>query len=47
MSELLMLSKKQFNRIKPYFPLSHGVAQGNRAMRGVDRRLIAKVTGRD
>lgn len=25
MSDLLMLSKKQFNRIKPYFPLSHGV----------------------
>lgn len=25
MSELFMLSKKQFNRIKPYFPLSHGV----------------------
>ncbi len=25
MSELFMLSRKQFNRIKPYFPLSHGV----------------------
>ena len=25
MSDLFMLSKKQFNRIKPYFPLSHGV----------------------
>lgn len=25
MSELFLLSKKQFNRIKPYFPLSHGV----------------------
>ena len=25
MSELFMLSKKRFNRIKPYFPLSHGV----------------------
>ena len=25
MSDLLMLSKTQFNRIKPYFPLSHGV----------------------
>lgn len=25
MSDLYMLSKKQFNRIKPYFPLSHGV----------------------
>ena len=25
MSDLFMLSEKQFNRIKPYFPLSHGV----------------------
>ena len=25
MSDLLMLSKTQFNRIKPYFALSHGV----------------------
>ena len=25
MSDLLMLSKTQLNRIKPYFPLSHGV----------------------
>ena len=25
MSDPFMLSKKQFNRIKPYFPLSHGV----------------------
>src|SRR5512143_2895318 len=25
MSDLLMLSKTQFNRLKPYFPLSHGV----------------------
>lgn len=25
MSGLFMLSRKQFNRIKPYFPLSHGV----------------------
>ena len=25
MGDLFMLSKKQFNRIKPYFPLSHGV----------------------
>ncbi len=25
MSELYWLSKKQLNRIKPYFPLSHGV----------------------
>lgn len=25
MSDLYMLSKKQFTRIKPYFPLSHGV----------------------
>lgn len=25
MSELSMLSKQQFNRIKPYFPLSHGM----------------------
>jgi transposase len=27
MSDLFMLSEKQFNRIKPYFPLSHGVAR--------------------
>ncbi len=25
MNDLFMLSKGQFNRIKPYFPLSHGV----------------------
>ena len=25
MSELFLLSRKQLNRIKPYFPLSHGV----------------------
>jgi transposase len=25
MNDLFLLSKKQFNRIKPYFPLSHGV----------------------
>ena len=25
MNDLFYLSKKQFNRIKPYFPLSHGV----------------------
>lgn len=25
MSDLFLLSKKQFNRIRPYFPLSHGV----------------------
>lgn len=25
MSELFLLSRAQFNRIKPYFPLSHGV----------------------
>lgn len=25
MSEVFLLSKKQFNRIKPYCPLSHGV----------------------
>ena len=25
MSELFLLSKNHFNRIKPYFPLSHGV----------------------
>ncbi len=25
MRDLLMLSKTPFNRIKPYFPLSHGV----------------------
>lgn len=25
MSDLFWLSKSQFNRIKPYFPLSHGV----------------------
>lgn len=27
MSELFWLSKSQLNRIKPYFPLSHGVAR--------------------
>ena len=27
MRELYWLSKGQFNRIKPYFPLSHGVAR--------------------
>lgn len=25
MSEVFLLSKSQFNRIKPYFPLAHGV----------------------
>ncbi len=25
MNDLFLLSKKQFNRIKPYFPLSHGI----------------------
>jgi hypothetical protein len=25
MSDVFMLSKKQFNLIKPYFPLSHGI----------------------
>ena len=25
MSDIFLLSKKQFNRIKPYFPLSHGI----------------------
>ena len=25
MRELFLLSRSQFNRIKPYFPLSHGV----------------------
>jgi putative transposase len=25
MSDLCMLSRVQFNRIKPYFPLSHGI----------------------
>lgn len=27
MTKLFLLSKNQFNRIKPYFPLSHGVAR--------------------
>jgi putative transposase len=27
MTRLFLLSKSQFNRIKPYFPLSHGVAR--------------------
>lgn len=27
MSELYLLSRKQFERIAPYFPLSHGVAR--------------------
>jgi hypothetical protein len=27
MSDSVMLSKRQFNRIKPYFPLSHGVSR--------------------
>ena len=27
MSDSVMLSKRRFNRIKPYFPLSHGVSR--------------------
>lgn len=37
MSDLLMLSKTQFNRIKPYFPLSHGVPRVD------DRRVISGI----
>lgn len=37
MSALLMLSKTQFNRIKPYFPLSHGVPRVD------DRRVISGI----
>ncbi len=37
MSDLFMLSEKQFNRIKPYFPLSHGVPRVDdlRVIRGI------------
>jgi putative transposase len=37
MNELFMLSKTQFNRIKPYFPLSHGVPRVD------DRRVISGI----
>ena len=37
MSDLYYLSKSQFNRIKPYFPLSHGVPRVD------DRRVISGI----
>ena len=37
MSDLFLLSKKQFNRIKPHFPLSHGVPRVD------DRRVISGI----
>ncbi len=37
MSELFMLSRKQLNRMKPYFPLSHGVERVD------DRRVISGI----
>ena len=37
MSDLFWLSKSQFNRIKPYFPLSHGVPRVD------DHRVISGI----
>ena len=37
MSDLFWLSKDQFNRIKPYFPLPHGVPRVD------DRRVISGI----
>src|SRR4051794_21284 len=37
MSDLFLLSKKQVNRIKPPFPLSHGVPRGD------DRRVLSGI----
>jgi transposase len=37
MSEEFLLSKQQLNRIKPYFPLSHGVPRVD------DRRVISGI----
>jgi transposase len=37
MSDIFMLSKKQFNRIQPYFSLSHGIPRvdDHRVMNGI------------
>ena len=37
MSDIFMFSKKQFNRIKPCFPLSHGIPRVD------DRRVISGI----
>ena len=37
MRDLFLLSRKQFNRIKPYFPLSHGVPRVD------DQRVISGI----
>ena len=37
MTGLFWLSERQFNRIKPYFPLSHGVPRAD------DRRVISGI----
>src|SRR5271170_7997153 len=37
MSELFMLTRQQINRMKPYFPLSHGVERVD------DRRVISGI----
>ncbi len=37
MSGVFMLTRKQLNRIKPYFPLSHGVARVD------DRRVLSGI----
>lgn len=37
MSGMFMLTRKQVNRMKPYFPLSHGVARVD------DRRVISGI----
>jgi putative transposase len=37
MSELFMLTRQQINRIKPYFPLSHGVERVD------DRRVLSGI----
>jgi len=46
MSELFLLSKKQFNRITPYFPLSHGVPRCiGRTKGGLNSKLHAVCNG--
>ena len=37
MSDLILLSESQMRRIKPYFPLSHGVPRVD------DRRVISGI----
>ena len=37
MAEIFLLTRKQFNRIRPYFPLSHGMPRVD------DRRVISGI----